>query len=136
MTNLLWWSDGAPAKDQRGAGSVHCCEQQARDEDEVIGEEAVFHRVRGPVIRSMKREREEQDVSDANDRGLGEEEAGQERDRQRHLEKRSNPGQEMWDGKSCSRNLRGRRVHPQEHKLERGGLRKREGEDQPRDQNR
>jgi hypothetical protein len=48
------------ADDQLVAGSVDCREQQSGNEDEVVGEKAVLHRIPRPVIRSVEREGQEE----------------------------------------------------------------------------
>src|SRR5207253_4213488 len=110
------------------------CEEQSGDEKEVVNEEPELHGIVAPMVRSMERESEKQDVGDGDHRDLAEKQAGEEANRQRDLEERGDPREQVRDGKARSRELARRRVHANEHELEGSGHREVEGKNQPRDQ--
>src|SRR6185437_5535387 len=80
---------------ERTAWSMNRRKQKARNEREVIHEEAEFHLVAAPARRTVKGESQEQDIGSSEKRCLREERAGPQGNCKRALEKGGDPGKQQ-----------------------------------------
>src|SRR5712671_3650505 len=93
---------------QHASGAVRGRKQKARDECEMIDEEAELGLARGPPRGSVERETEEDHISRGQERGFRKIGAGQEARDQRELEQGREPGQELRQREAGRRDVGGR----------------------------